>query len=246
MDKLKKIIVVMPAFNAEKTLVDTYNKIPCGIVDETILVDDFSKDGTVKLAKELNIKVIAHPHNVGYGGNQKTCYMEAIRDNADIVIMLHPDGQYDPSIIPDMVKKIIEEDVDIVLGSRFLIQGGALAGGMPLYKFVANRILSNMQNFFLGLSLSEYHTGYRAYKIDFLKKVPFMRNSNDFDFDSQILIQGKVFGFKFGEVPVKTRYFKEASSVNFFVSMRYGIKTLKILFEYMLFKLKLYKPSIFI
>jgi hypothetical protein len=145
-----------------------------------------------------------------------------------------------------MVKKIIEEDVDIVLGSRFLIQGGALAGGMPLYKFVANRILSNMQNFFLGLSLSEYHTGYRAYKIDFLKKVPFMRNSNDFDFDSQILIQGKVFGFKFGEVPVKTRYFKEASSVNFFVSMRYGIKTLKILFEYMLFKLKLYKPSIFI
>lgn len=242
----QKVIVVMPAFNAEKTLVETYNKIPAGVVDETILVDDSSRDRTVELAKELRIKVIRHPHNTGYGGNQKTCYMEALRDNGDIIIMLHPDGQYDPELIPQMVKKINEDNVDIVLGSRFLIKGGALSGGMPLYKFIANRSLTALQNFILGLNLSEFHTGYRAYTSEFLKKIPFLRNSNDFDFDSQILVQAKVFGLKFGEVPVKTKYFQEASSVNFSVSVRYGFKTLKVLLDYILFKFNLYKSRIFL
>jgi len=241
----QKVIVVMPAFNAEKTLIDTYNQIPPGIVDETILVDDYSGDRTVEIAKELNIKVIRHPHNVGYGGNQKTCYMEALRDDADIIIMLHPDGQYDPSIIPGMVRKINVDNEHIVLGSRFLIKGGALAGGMPLYKFIANRCLTTLQNSILGLNLTEFHTGYRAYSKDFLNKVPFLRNSNDFDFDSQILVQAKVFGFRIGEIPIQTKYFQEASSVGFTVCVRYGFKTLKVLLDYLLYILKLHKSPIF-
>ena len=234
MKEFPKIIVVMPAFNAAKTLWHTYEGIPREIVREVILVDDASSDDTVTLAERLNIKVIKHPHNVGYGGNQKTCYMEALRDGGDLVVMVHPDNQYDPRFISDIVKPILEGEADIVLGSRMLMPGGALKGGMPVYKYIANRFLSAIENMALGQSLSEFHTGYRAYSRRFLETIPFLRNSNDFVFDTQVLIQAVTFRFRIQEIPVTTKYFKEASSVNFSTSVRYGLKTLWVLFRYLL------------
>jgi len=237
------IIVVMPAFNASKTLWHTYEGIPKNVVRSVILVDDASSDNTATLADRLKIKVIRHPHNVGYGGNQKTCYMEALRDGGDIVIMVHPDNQYDPRFISEIVKPILEEKADIVLGSRMLMPGGALKGGMPLYKFLANKFLSGIENYVLGQSLSEFHTGYRAYSRKFLETIPFLRNSNDFDFDTQVLIQAAFFKFKIREIPVTTKYFKDASSVNFLTSVRYGFKTLWALFRYLLHRAKVLKAK---
>lgn len=226
-----KIVVTMPAYNAAKTLIKTFDEIPRGLVSEIIMVDDCSKDETVAVGSTLDIKIIRHPHNVGYGGNQKTCYLEALRDGADIVIMLHPDYQYDPRKIPEMVAPILEGKADIVLGSRFL-GGGALKGGMPFYKFVSNRFLTTSQNLVLGTKLSEFHTGYRAYSRRFLERVPFLRNSIAFVFDAEILCQAVYFDFRIAEIPVETRYFPEASSINFWNSVKYGLGVLSTLGKY--------------
>ena len=234
-----RTVVVMPAYNAAKTLRTTLERIPPGVVDTIILVDDGSRDGTSELAASLDLVVITHPHNAGYGANQKTCYMEALRDGADVIVMLHPDGQYDPAILDDMVEVIRSGKADVVLGSRFLNPGGARAGGMPWWKRAANRFLTGYENRVLGLGLSEYHTGYRAYSRRFLSTVPFLRNANDFVFDTQILTQAASFGFTVAEVPVTTKYFDDASSVNFRVSLVYGLKTVWTVNRYVLHRLGL-------
>lgn len=239
-----KVIVTMPAYNAAKTLIKTFDEIDKDLVQEIILVDDCSKDDTVAVASKLPIKVIRHPHNVGYGGNQKTCYAEALRDGADIVIMLHPDYQYDPRKIPEMIAPILSGEADIVLGSRFL-GGGALKGGMPMYKYIANRFLTTTQNVVLGTNLSEFHTGYRAYSRKFLETVPFLRNSLAFVFDAEILCQAVFFNFKIAEIGVETRYFAEASSINFWNSVRYGLGVLSALGKYMGAKTGLSKSDLF-
>jgi glycosyltransferase involved in cell wall biosynthesis len=226
-----KILVVMPAHNAARTLADTVSGIPLEWVDEVILVDDKSTDETVDLARSLShsqipLRLIWHPHNVGYGGNQKTCYLEALQRGADVVVMLHPDGQYEPEIIPRMVTPILEDRADMVLGSRFAEPGAARASGMPLYKYVANRVLTWIENRVLGTRFSELHTGYRAYSRELLLTVPFLRNSLDFSFDSEVLMQAAHFGFRITEVPARTRYFEGASSVGPWTSIVYGIKTL--------------------
>ncbi len=234
----------MPAYNAAKTLIKTFDEIDKDLVTEIILVDDCSRDDTVAVASTLPIKVIRHPHNVGYGGNQKTCYAEALRDGADIVIMLHPDYQYDPRKIPEIIAPILKGEADIVLGSRFL-GGGALKGGMPMYKFIANRCLTTTQNVVLGTNLSEFHTGYRAYSRRFLERVPFLRNSLAFVFDAEILCQAVFFGFKIAEIGVETRYFPEASSINLWNSVKYGIGVLSSLCKFAGAKTGLVKNDLF-
>ena len=221
-----KIAVVMPAWNAARTLADTVGAIPEGLVDELILVDDKSSDNTVELARTLPVHLIWHPHNVGYGGNQKTCYLEALQRGADIVIMLHPDGQYEPQLLPRMAQPIIDGEADMVLGSRFAEPGAARAGGMPLYKYVANRFLTTVENRVLGTHLTELHTGYRAYSRELLLTVPFLRNSLDFSFDSELIMQAVHFGFRITEVPARSRYFQDASSVSLRAGIVYGTKTL--------------------
>ena len=235
----------MPAYNAAETLAMTYGAIPPRVADEIVLVDDASRDATVETARALGIPIIRHPHNVGYGGNQKTCYMEALRAGADIIVMLHPDGQYDPSILPHMIDPIRRGEADLVLGSRFLTPGGARRGGMPLYKFVSNRFLTRAENLVLGTRLSEMHTGYRAYSRRFLETVPFLRNSIDFAFDSEILFQAVRFGFRIAEVPVTTKYFPGASSASLVQSTVYGLKTLRVAVSYLLYRLGLARPAIF-
>jgi glycosyltransferase involved in cell wall biosynthesis len=227
----------MPAYNAEKTLEYTYRSIPQGWVDEVILVDDGSYDHTFEVANHLALTTIRHPHNAGYGANQKTCYTQALSRDADIIIMLHPDGQYDPSIIPDMIEVILRDEADVVLGSRLLISGGALKGGMPLYKYIANRFLTEFENVILGKRLSEYHTGYRAYHRRVLETIPYLRNSNDFVFDQEFLFQTVAFGFRIAEVPVTTKYFSEASSISFKNSVKYGLATLGLSLRYSLHRL---------
>jgi glycosyltransferase involved in cell wall biosynthesis len=222
-----KIVVVMPARNAARTLERTVQAIPRDWVDEIILVDDDSTDGTVELARRIpELHVIWHPHNVGYGGNQKTCYLEALQRDADVVVMLHPDGQYEPTLIPDMVRPILEDRADMVLGSRFLTNGGPAAGGMPRYKIVANRALTAIENRAIGLDLSEMHTGYRAYSRRLLMGIPFLRNSLGFSFDSEVLMQAAHFGFRIGEVPARTIYDDDASSIGVGASTIYGLRTL--------------------
>ena len=228
-----RIVVVMPAYNAAKTIEKTYADIPAGIVSQVILVDDVSQDETVEIAQQLGIKVIVHIQNRGYGGNQKTCYLHALSGDADIVVMLHPDYQYDSRLIPELVRPIQEGRADLVLGSR-LLGGGTLAGGMPLYKFISNRFLTIIENLVLGQNLSECHTGFRAYSRRLLETLPFVLNSDDFVFDSQIIVQTVAFGFKIAEIAVPTRYFKEASSVNFRRSVVYGLATLSALSTYIL------------
>ena len=245
MNEKPKVTIVMPAYNAARTLSMTYEAIPHGIADEILLVDDASRDATVETAKALGIPIIRHPHNVGYGGNQKTCYMEALRNGADIVVMLHPDGQYDPTILPHMIDPIIRGEADLVLGSRFATRGGALAGGMPFYKYLSNRFLTTVENLVLGTKLTEMHTGYRAYSRRFLETVPFLRNSVDFSFDTEILFQAVRFGFRIAEVPVTTKYFPEASSASLGQSTVYGLKTLSIAFRYFLYRTGVLKPAIF-
>jgi glycosyltransferase involved in cell wall biosynthesis len=221
-----KIVVVMPALNAAGTLADTVSGIPSEWVDEVILVDDKSSDNTVDLARSLPVRLIWHPHTVGYGGNQKTCYLEALQRGANAVVMLHPDGQYEPEIIPKMLTPILENEADMVLGSRFAEPGTARAGGMPLYKYVANRVLTAIENRVLGTRFSELHTGYRAYSRELLLTVPFLRNSLDFSFDSELLMQASHFGFRITEVSARSRYFEGASSVGPWTATVYGVKTL--------------------
>ncbi len=232
MMKSSTVIVVMPAYNAVKTLKETYAAIPKECVDQIILVDDASYDATFRQAQKLDLIAIRHLHNLGYGGNQKTCYTEALRRGADIVIMLHPDGQYDPALIPRIVEPIAKGRADVVLGSRMQDKRAALAGRMPLYKFFANQFLTACENLVFRRRLSEYHSGYRAFSRTFLETVPFQRNSNDFVFDQEILAQAVAFGFRIAEIPIATRYFKEASSISLMGSARYGLKTLWLLVRF--------------
>jgi glycosyltransferase involved in cell wall biosynthesis len=222
----KKVIVVMPALNAARTLERTFKGIPPGTVDEVILVDDKSTDETPDVARTLPLHFIWHPHNVGYGGNQKTCYLEALQRGAEVVVMLHPDGQYEPELIPKLIDPILRGEADLVLGSRLAEPGAALAGGMPRYKYFANRALTGIENRILGTQLSELHTGYRAYSRDLLMTIPFLRNSLDFVFDSEVLMQAIHFGFRVVEVPARSRYFDDASSIKLRPATVYGVKTL--------------------
>jgi glycosyltransferase involved in cell wall biosynthesis len=222
-----RVIVVMPAWNAGRTLERTVELIPREWVDEVILVDDKSSDDTVEVARKLpSLHVIWHPHNVGYGGNQKTCYLEALQRGADAVVMLHPDGQYEPTLIPDLVAPILRDEADLVLGSRLAEPGAALADGMPRWKYLANRALTAIENRVLGTQLSEMHTGYRAYSRRLLLEVPFLRNALDFSFDTEMLMQASHLGFRIVEVPARSRYFDDASSVDFRQGVVYGLKTL--------------------
>ena len=222
----EKVVVVMPAYNAARTIEETFRAIPEGYYDEIVVVDDHSGDDTVERARALNLKAIRHPHNVGYGGNQKTCYMEALRDGAAIVVMLHPDGQYDPAIIPEMIRPIREGRADMVLGSRMMVKGAAKQGGMPRWKRIANRFLTTTENLAMGREFTECHTGYRAYSRRFLETVPFLRNSNGFVFDTEVIFQAVHFGLPVVEVPVASRYFADASSVGFSQGVVYGLGTL--------------------
>jgi glycosyltransferase involved in cell wall biosynthesis len=221
-----KVIVVMPALNAARTLQATVEAIPRGWVDEMILVDDGSTDETVELARSYGVHVIWHPHNVGYGGNQKTCYLEALQRDADVVVMLHPDGQYEPHLIPDLIAPILADEADLVLGSRMLERGRARSSGMPLYKIAANRSLTAIENRVMSTALTDLHTGYRAYSKELLLEIPFLRNSIDFSFDSEVLFQTVSRGFRISEVPARTRYDEEVSSIGFGPSTVYGLKTL--------------------
>jgi glycosyltransferase involved in cell wall biosynthesis len=231
---MEKIVVIMPAYNAAKTLEKTYHDIPQGLAEEVILVDDQSQDKTVKIAKKLDLKVFVHPTNLGYGGNQKTCYREALKTKPDIVVMIHPDYQYDATLTADLVKPLLDGRFEIMLGSRIRSRKEALEGGMPFYKYLSNRFLTILENIVLGLNLSEYHTGFRAFKSEVLRALPFQHFSNDFVFDQEILISAVAAGFSIGEIPVPVRYFPEASSINFIRSVRYGLMTLLTLFKYLL------------
>ena len=236
--------MVLPAYNAAQTLRKTFEEIPGRLVDHILLVDDASSDDTVAIARELGIATILHAANRGYGANQKTCYREALKTDADIFIMLHPDYQYTPRLIPAFASMILSGEYDLVLGSRIL-GGTALAGGMPTYKYVANRLLTFLENLLVGAKLSEYHTGYRAFSRGVLERLPLLENSDDFLFDNQILVQARSFGYRIGEVSCPTRYFGEASSINFHRSVRYGIGVLWTSVQYRLQKHRLASFRIF-
>ena len=223
-----KVVVVMPALNAARTLERTVEAIPRGWVDEIVLVDDASSDDTVELARSLPLHVVWHPHTAGYGANQKTCYLEALQRQADTVVMLHPDGQYEAELIGSLVEPILAGRADLVLGSRLALPGMARANGMPLWKYVVNRALTAFENRVMGTRLSEAHTGYRAYSRRLLLTVPFLRNSNDFAFDSELLMQAAYFGMRIEEVPARGRYFEDASSVGLGSGIVYGLKTVWI------------------
>lgn len=240
----KKIVVVMPSYNAAQTLARTVEEVPRDIVDEILLVDDASSDETVDRANQLGLTVFLHEQNFGYGRNQKTCYHEALRRGADIVVMVHPDYQYSPHLIVPMAGMIAYGEYDVVIGSRILGKG-ALAGGMPLYKYVANRFLTLFQNILLGFKLSEYHTGFRAFRREVLEQLPLSENSDDFVFDNQMLAQVVHFGFRVGEISTPTRYFAEASSINFSRSVRYGFGVLATSLSFRLHRMKLIRSRIF-
>jgi len=240
----KKILVVLPAYNAEMTLRQTYSEIPLDIVDEVLLVDDKSIDGTVTLAKKLGIQTILHDRNYGYGRNQKTCYKEALRRHADIIIMVHPDYQYTPKLITAMGSMIAYGVYDVVLGSR-IIGGKAVKGGMPMYKYIANRILTAFENLLLGSKLSEFHTGYRAFSGKVLEVLPLNENSNNFVFDNEILVQIIYFGFGIGEISCPTRYFTEASSISFIKAVRYGVGVILTTLKCLLHRLNLRRDPLF-
>jgi glycosyltransferase involved in cell wall biosynthesis len=238
--KKPKIVVVMPAYNAARTLRITYNAIPREKVDHIILVDDGSTDETLRIARELNLEVFVHSKNFGYGANQKTCYTEALKAGADIVVMLHPDYQYDPALLPTVVAPIECLEADIVLGSRFLL-GSVVKQGMPWWKYLGNRFLTIVENRILGLRLSEYHTGYRAYSRRALEAVPFLLNSDKFVFDQEILVQAVHLGFRIKEVPVPAKYFPEASSASLLASVIYGVSILRLLGRYLSHRMSLVK-----
>lgn len=227
----KKVVVIMPAYNAEKTLEKTFNEIYREIVDEIILVDDFSSDNTKEVAEKLGITTIVHSKNLGYGGNQKSCYRAALKANADIVIMLHPDYQYTPKLIPAMVSMMAFGEYDAVIASRML-GNSALKGGMPFYKYLANKFLTGFQNLVIGQNLSEYHTGFRGFTKEMLQKLPLEACSDDFVFDNQMLALILYNGYKIGEISCPTKYFKEASSINFARSCKYGLEVLGVSLKY--------------
>ena len=239
-----KLIVVMPAYNAEKTLRQVYRELPHEYVDDIILVDDASQDRTSQISSELKIRTIMHRENMGYGANQKTCYREALRLGADIVVMIHPDYQYSPKLVTAMASMVASGHYDIVLGSRIL-GGGALAGGMPLYKYIANRFLTLIENVALGVKLSEFHTGYRAFSRRVLEILPLENNSDQFVFDNEMLAQAVYFGFKIGEISCPTKYFQDASSINFTRSVIYGLGVLGTAIKFRLHRAGLRKFKIF-
>jgi glycosyltransferase involved in cell wall biosynthesis len=240
-----KVIVVLPAYNAAKTLKQTYSEIDTALVDEVILVDDASKDDTIRMAKEIGItRIIQHEKNKGYGGNQKTCYRSALDAGADIVVMLHPDYQYTPALIRPMVSLIADNVYPVVLGSRILGKG-ARRGGMPLYKYIFNRCLTLAQNLLMWQKLSEYHTGYRAYHKDVLQSIPWQQNSDDFVFDNEMLAQIFYAGYEVAEITCPTRYSDESSSINIRRSMIYGLGVLRVSFQYAFQKMGIARPSIF-
>jgi len=240
----KKIIVVMPAYNAEKTLRQTYDELPHDYVDDVILVDDSSRDNTAQISRGMGIKTIIHRENMGYGANQKTCYREAIGMGADIVVMVHPDYQYSPRLVTAMASMITSGHYDIVLGSRVLV-GTALKGGMPFYKYVSNRFLTLFENLMLGAKLSEYHTGFRAFSREVLETLPLESNSDDFVFDNEMLAQAVYFGFRIGEISCPTKYFEDASSINFRRSVKYGIGVLATSVKFVLQKKGIWKFPLF-
>ena len=239
-----KIIVVMPAYNAAQTLAKTVAEIPRGIVDEILLVDDASADETVRLARELDLTVFQHERNFGYGRNQKTCYREALRRGADIIVMVHPDYQYSPNLIVPMAGMIAYGEYDAVMGSRILGKG-ALQGGMPVYKYIANRFLTLAQNILISQKLSEYHTGFRAFRREVIERLPLEENSDDFVFDNEMISQAVYFGYRIGEISCPTRYFEEASSINFRRSVKYGFGVLATSVKFRLHRWKLIKTRLF-
>jgi glycosyltransferase involved in cell wall biosynthesis len=228
-----RIIIVLPAYNAAKTLEKTYADIPREKIYKIILVDDVSQDQTVEIARALGLSVVIHIQNRGYGGNQKTCYLEALKEGAEVVVMLHPDHQYDSKLVPEMVEPILSGRADMVMGSRIL-NGRALEGGMPFWKFVANRVLTVAENIVYRTDFTDCHSGFRAYSRKLLTTIPFLLNSDDFVFDSQMIAQAVYLGFKITEIPVQARYFPEASSVNFKVSTVYGLKTVGVMLRFFL------------
>jgi len=240
----KKVVVVMPAYNAEATLRRTYEEIPLEYIDEVILVDDGSSDRTAGVASELGIRTIIHSENRGYGGNQKTCYTEALRHGADVVVMLHPDYQYTPKLLVAMASLVAVGQYDVVLGSRIL-GDGAMKGGMPFYKFISNRALTLFQNILMGKKISEYHTGYRAFSRRVLETLPLHENSDDFVFDNQMLAQVIHWGFSIGEVSCPTKYFEEASSINLSRSIIYGLGVLRTSLAFRMDKMGVIKSRIF-
>ncbi len=240
----KKVVVVMPAYNAEKTLEKTYHEIYKDVVDEVILTDDCSSDNTKNLAKELNITTVFHEKNQGYGGNQKSCYVAALNSGADIVIMLHPDYQYTPKLVPAIASMLAFGEYDVVMASRMLT-GGALKGGMPLYKWFANKFLTTFQNVLTGNSLSEYHTGFRGFTREVLEKLPLEDCDDDFIFDNEIMALIFYNRFKVGEISCPTKYFPEASSINFVRSCKYGMGVMRVSILYFLAHFGIYKSKIF-
>jgi len=240
----KKIAVVLPAYNAAATLERTCCEIPRDLVDEVLLVDDASPDDTVAVARRLGLRTIVHDRNKGYGGNQKTCYREALKLGADVFIMLHPDYQYTPRLLPAMAAMIISGEYEVVLGSRIL-GGTALRGGMPFYKYISNRFLTVFENYMTLAKLSEYHTGYRAFTREVLLTLPLLEDSDDFLFDNQILVQALYFGFRIGEISCPTKYFTEASSINFRRSLRYGLGVMTVAMQYRLQRMGFAKFAIF-
>ena len=239
MNKAKKprVIVVMPAYNAAKTLKMTYRALPHELVDTVIVVDDGSSDETARIARELGLQLFVHNRNYGYGANQKTCYAEALKAQAEIVVMVHPDYQYDPRLLPALIAPIQRNEADVVLGSRLLGES-PVKQGMPVWKYWGNRFLTRIENWVFGLGLSEFHTGYRAFTREVLETVNFGMNSDKFIFDQEIIAQIVAAGFRIMEVPVPTRYFPEASSAGFFASVRYGLGVLRLLFQYSLHRLR--------
>ncbi len=243
--KLQKVIVVMPAYNAELTLEKTFHDIPPGSVDEIILTDDFSQDRTAEIADKLGMTVLRHDENRGYGANQKTCYDTALEKGADAVIMIHPDYQYDSRLIPYALGFLSEGICDIIIGSRIRTRREVLDGGMPLYKYLSNRILTMIENIILGQNLGDFHSGFRAYTREVLEKIPYNENSDDFVFDTEFLTQAVYFGFRIGDIPIPTRYFEEASSINLKRSIKYGLQTLGVMIKYIFQKNKLGNFKIF-
>lgn len=240
-----KTITVLPAFNAAKTLKITVRNIPQGISDEIILVDDASKDNTVQVAKELGLTVFVHPKRKGYGANQKTCYDSALEKGADVVVMIHPDYQYDPRVIPFAIGFLTTDICDVIIGSRIRTRREALEGGMPLYKYLSNRFLTIIENIILGQNLGDFHSGFRVYTREVLETIPYSQNSNDFVFDTEFLAQAVFHGFRIGDVPIPSRYFAEASSINFARSIKYGVQTLWVMAKYVIQKIGLYNFKIF-
>lgn len=243
--KKTKIIVVMPAYNAAKTIADTYKDIPQGVVDEILVIDDKSTDNTVELARKLGLTIVEHPKNLGYGGNQKTCYKEALKRGADVVIMIHPDYQYDSTLTEELIKPIVKGSFDIMFGSRIRTRKEALSGGMPYIKYIINRIVSLIENIVLGVNFTEHFSGFRAYSKKVLQTLPFENFSNDFVFDQQFMISAVAKDFKIAEYPVPVRYFSRSSSIQFLSGSKFLLETFLVLLFFVLYKTGIYKSKIF-